>query len=347
MKKSLMTLTIMLAVAAMVAAFSCPAQAAVSGPCVECHTMHNSQGGIPMRVDDVVEPLSALLLDTCLGCHTNGDTGPYVGGYPFVKSSSGSLDDDLCLAGGFFQVTADTDDDNSNENHDIGSMAVPAGFDSGETTWYTGTADGLGCAGTNGCHGNEIVLDDMAAIAGGHHAPTAYRILYVGDEAVIGSGAKDYEAAIIATPTTGVVTSGDTQNVNIYSADVINETTISELCAKCHGDFHNESGTTGDVGVASPWIRHPTDVVIPSTWTIAGATLIGVDYKHNPVGWDDADYNVGEKKATCLSCHRAHGTDNQDLLRWGYVSTDPGGATQSAGDSSITYGCLGCHDRQR
>jgi predicted CXXCH cytochrome family protein len=314
--------------------------AAVSGVCSDCHTMHNSQGGGDMGL---ATPQSALLLNDCLGCHTTTSTDPLSDdkGYPFVKL--GSATDSNCLAGGFFQTDADTSDNNANENHDIGSQAVPAGFDDSETTWYKGTTEGLGCAGTNGCHGNETDLDDMAAIKGGHHDPSAYRILYVGTNGVVGSGAKDYEELVIRTPATTPVTSGDTQNVNIYSAGV-EDPSISELCAKCHGDFHNESGTTNDSGSASPWIRHPTDVEIPGNWTIGdeGNLLTGSDYKNNPVGYNDAD-DSGQRMATCLSCHRAHGTENADLLRWDY-------STQLAGqesDSQVTYGCLGCHDAQR
>ena len=291
-----------------------------------------------MRVGDIVEPLSALLLNDCLGCHTTTDGDPFVAGYPYVQLATGA-DDSNCLAGGFFPTTMGMGNNDDN-HHGIENMNEPAGFDSSETPWYTGTTDGLGCAGTNGCHGNETDLDDMAAISGGHHDPTAYRILYVGTDGVIGSGAKDYEELIIRAPATTPVTIGDDQNVNIYSAGV-NDPSISELCAKCHGDFHNENGTTGDCGSASPWIRHPTDVVIPTTWAIGdtGYTPDGDDYKHNPVGYDDATFDITNKKATCLSCHRAHGTANNDLLRWAY-------STQNAG-SGEDYGCLGCHDGQR
>jgi len=312
--------------------------AAVSGVCSDCHTMHNSQGGEPMRDDGVEAPLSALLLNDCLGCHTTTGVDPFVGGYPYVQLASGATDDN-CLAGGFFSTTMGMGNNDDN-HHGIGNTSEPAGFDEIETTWYTGTSDGLGCAGTNGCHGNETDLDDMAAIKGGHHDPSAYRILYVGTDGVVGSGAKDYEDAIIDDPSTSVVTSGDDQNVNIYSAGV-DDPSISELCAKCHGDFHNENGTTGDSGLASPWIRHPTDVAIPTTWEIGGTDYIpdGDDYKHNPVGYDDATFDITNKKATCLSCHRAHGTASNDLLRWGYSTQDAG-----SGDE---YGCLGCHDAQR
>ncbi|MCG7851001.1 MAG: hypothetical protein MIO92_00605, partial [Methanosarcinaceae archaeon] len=116
---------------------------------------------------------------------------------------------------------------------------------------------------------------------------------------------------------------------------------ISELCAKCHGDFHNESGTTADCGAASPWVRHPTDVAIPTTWAIGNTAYApdGNDYKNNPVGYDGATLDITAKRATCLSCHRAHGTANNDLLRWDYGTQLAGGANE--------YGCLGCHDAQR
>lgn len=321
--------------------------AAVSGQCNNCHTMHNSEDGEPMRLDDESEPLSALLVADCLGCHTTDGSDPLVDGYPFVRLASGASDDN-CLAGGFFQVTPDTGDNHKNQNHDIGATALPAGYDSNEATdWYAGDTDGLGCAGTNGCHGNEEIdlVDDMAAVRGGHHAPDTYRMLYVGGNPVVGSGAEDYEKAIIANPETTVVTVEDGQNVNIYSAGV-SDPSISELCAKCHGDFHNEVNTTDDVGSGSPWLRHPTDEAIPAAWAIgnAGYTPTRDDYKHNPVGYDNATYDITAKRVTCLSCHRAHGTANNDLLRWPY-------STQIAGlgpdDQDVKYGCLGCHDKQR
>ncbi|MBW1678120.1 MAG: hypothetical protein JRJ79_16345, partial [Deltaproteobacteria bacterium] len=45
-------------------------------------------------------------------------------------------------------------------------------------------------------------------------------------------------------------------------------------------------------------------------------------------------------RVTCLSCHRAHGTDNHDILRFDY-------STQIAGSTGVTAGCLGCHVGQR
>lgn len=306
------------------------AHAAVSGPCANCHTMHYSQGGSPDASWGSSGPYDSLLTNDCIGCHTTGGADPYVGGYPFVKSTAGSFDSSACLAGGFFAVT-DSVGNNDDVAHSLGNTNDPAGIAAAENSWYTGGTNGLSCAGTNGCHGNQTDLSDMAAIKGGHHDPSAYRILYVGTNAVLGTGAADYEEALI---------SGSGTVHNVYSATV-GGPSISELCGKCHSDFHGSD----DTNAASPFIRHPTDVAIPATWDIyanfATEWTGNADAMRNhPLGFNAETETVGNARVTCLSCHRAHGTEYNDCLRWDY------NATQIAGGGG-TEGCLGCHSRQR
>jgi len=361
MKKKTLFLTILVGTVALIAVFPLTAMAAVKGVCSNCHTMHNSQGTDPMAWDENGDPLataqSALLRSTCLGCHTTSDAEPLAvpplgsSEYPFVMSTGdGNFTDDNCLAGGFFSpLTVGNQDDNGDNNHTLRTQKLPAGYANDEALgdWYEGDTetDGLGCAGSNGCHGVHNVVDDMEAISGGHHADSLiYRMLYVGNDmtsdGVLGTGASDYEEDLIATPDLA-------DPHNIYSAGP-QDPSISELCAICHGNFHNEFGTVDDAGSASPWLRHPTDVDIPGGWHIGneGIALTASDFKNNPVGYDNAN-DAGQRRVTCLSCHRAHGTENMDLLRWGY-SGDDATQTQIAGvNSGVTYGCLGCHDRQR
>ena len=47
-------------------------QGKVTGECVNCHTMHNSQNGADLQAT----PQPTLLTDTCVGCHSSatGDT---------------------------------------------------------------------------------------------------------------------------------------------------------------------------------------------------------------------------------------------------------------------------------
>ena len=344
MKKSLNILTIMLAAVAMIAAFSCPALANVSGQCSSCHTMHDSENGSAMATGG---PHAALLLNSCIGCHTTTTSGDaYANATPFVAGPG--LGDSACCAGGFFPDTMGTGN-NNDEHHgiSIAQTNAPAGYDD---TWYTGTTtdNGLGCAGSNGCHGTQTDLSDMDAISGGHHdTSSTYRMLYVGTDTVCGDPAADYEEAIIASPETTVSLTGTNQNVNIYSAGTVGttEATISEFCGKCHGVFHGANGTpsNGTTNAADEWIRHPSDFALPAGWAMGGAyTFDGNDAKNNPFGFDNAEYTAGTTvtQATCLSCHRAHGTANNDLLRWAY-------STQTAGTATADYGCLGCHDAQR
>ena len=352
MKKTYINL-IMLGAAATLFTFAGSAQAAVSGQCSDCHTMHNSQGGGDFPGVGPDAPYSSLLVNDCLGCHTTDANNPFPdpggattdAGYPYVAGNGFS--DDNCLAGGFFTTTNFLQtDNNSNNEHSMGTTALPAGYNPAPD-WYTGDTNGFGCAGSNGCHGNHVDENDMDAIAGGHHnTDSAYRILYVdtqaqggssalADSAVDGVPTADYEEALIAN--TSYSTAPASLDHNVYSADTAADNTISELCAICHGNFHGAGTTDG-----ATWIRHPTDVVIPDDWTIgdeAAYTLTNSDNKRNPVGWDGAEEGNNERKATCISCHRAHGTANADLLRWAY-------STQDAG-SGVEYGCLGCHNKQR
>lgn len=343
MKKKILTLTIMTACIAMVALFCGTGYAAVSGPCVDCHTMHNSQGGAVMATGTDVGDAGygSLTRGTCGGCHTNtGTTDPLLNDYPRVMTTDST--DTNQLAGGFFTAISGETDDHSNTEHSIGSIVEPAGYDSSGyvgSDWYV-EANGLSCAGSSGCHGNETDSDPAKAIAGGHHANalkgsnTGYRMLQIGATAIIGTGASDYEKNLNAAP------SGDDPR-NYYSATASADGgSISRFCGKCHGNFHGNEGSSNTGVYNDAWVRHPTDQIIPVGWEISTLTnYTFVDWKANPVGTVNAvapaDNNM---YVTCLSCHRAHGSANDDILRFAYANQNAGGGG--------TTGCLGCHDRQ-
>lgn len=371
MRKILVTVCLLFMLLAFVLAMGGMAFAKVSGSCVNCHTMHNSQGNAPgVFGTGVIGPLGALVKSTCEGCHTTAGSDPLAtpsggsGLYPYVK---GNFSDMNCLAGGYFPLTTEKtatgfDPQNSGGNaHSLGSTYNPPGYDD---TWY-GAESGfekLSCAGDLGCHGDQnkrswdgAVNKEMDAIKGGHHGTAefiGYRMLITNIDGlqtpVAGTGASDYEKSLIANTTapTGLYTRTDaTYSHNIYSAGVDDNGTISKLCANCHGDYHGVVGT----GLSSPWHRHPTDLALPASWDPADDNISSnVDCKYNPFGFAvDAINTAGAKYATCLSCHRAHGTDNMDLLRFAYNTYLGDPATgQSAGGGNM-YGCLGCHSNQR
>ena len=104
MKKSLHSaILIVLAMA-----FACPAWAAVSGTCANCHTMHNSQGGSSMALGDPSPDAGfpSLLMNDCVGCHTSAtDWQDPVTGAPIVYNTT---EPSTYLAGGnFYWVKTD------------------------------------------------------------------------------------------------------------------------------------------------------------------------------------------------------------------------------------------------
>ncbi len=290
--------------------------AAVSGPCADCHTMHNSQNGTPMTFDGT-QPHPNLTRGSCWGCHTS-DT---------YDSLGVDLDSPTTTAGGTFNATIANSDAKKHNVVEIsdpeGTLTVVPGVATGSRgSNITNINQQFSCAGATGCHGRTDT-----GITGSHHAQNAgYRFLRIGNGAgtlVLGKGSPNRERGG-ATAT----------NHNVYSADTT--AGISRFCAECHGVFHTDTISNG------AFIRHPTDNLIPSTWNVT------VDYNNNPFAFTGTEYNnastntaytTNGARVACVSCHRAHGSAYDDILRFDY-------ATQVAGGGN-TVGCLGCHSAQR
>jgi hypothetical protein len=330
------------------------ALATVTGACVNCHTMHNSQGGAEMQLKDgETDPQGNLVRGTCVGCHGSTPAGAdnIVTNIPQVWHAAATD-----LAGGNFKYVL-TDD---TYGHNVQNIAAadptlantPPGYaaamDPSSSQYQTGSR--LTCAGANGCHGNRDETTDYAAVKGAHHASdavlkfggiveasqgasvaTSYRFLYKvkgGEDTdwqntVAAADHNEYKGAVYAARTT------------MAWADV---NTISELCAECHGSFHM-SGATG-IGTATPWIRHPTDVLIPNSGEYAS-----ISTTYNPTvpvaraaipAAASGTVAAGTDIVMCLSCHRAHASGYADILRWDY-------STMIANGGSLSTGCFVCH----
>lgn len=331
--------------------------AAVKGACVNCHTMHNSQHGAVVAGADPVEAL--LNKASCFACHTGDNTGLDAGimngsGIPFVFSTAADYGVDTLAGGNFRWVAAGA----NATGHNVLDVAAadtaftannfqPPGFDAvnypdsegdklngGVANWTTQ----LTCAGTNGCHGTHDTTEQFGAVRGAHHlvdssidgltVGTSYRFL-IGIE---GKEDVDWE-----------FTNSDTDH-NQYkgSSDSVDDSTISYLCAECHGKFHT-AGSSNDENGTNPWLRHPTDFdmnelgagteykfyttydpMVPVASTVVSAVKSTI----NSV--------AGDAIVTCISCHRAHGSPHEDLLRWDYTTG------MVAGNGAGT-GCFVCH----
>ena len=265
---------------------------------------------------------------------------------------------------------------NNGDVDPILGMTPPGGPDMGEA--YIGSAnDRLTCAGTFGCHGNREEPDPVASIKGGHHSSVTKRSRDGSDMAnsyrmllgVQGKVADKWESG----QTNQLLTYNDLEdsstNVNIYKGIDLKDGgpqstkykpgvggSINGLCGECHGNaseempngFHNLAGLRSIVDDPnSPWKRHPTDVVMDKGEYL-GYPNGGGDYSTEaPVGFildfstDDLLTNLQSTKKVvlCISCHRAHGSQYDDALRWDYDA-------MVGEDADFQNGCFRCHTQK-
>lgn len=247
------------------------------------------------------------------------------------------------MAGGNFYWVTQTG--GAPKGHNVAGIASPdtrfSTVPGSSASYYQVT-----CAGASGCHGDRSKSDQYQAMYGAHHdddsiidgttVGKSYRFL----KGILGKEDSDWEQSVSNADHNqykGVDRTDETQD---------DPSTISHLCAECHGDFHNGSGNISSGTWGSPWLRHPTDYDM-------GSTPSGSEYRqyyystkgdnlYNPLV-PVASEDVSSVKSsvtfnkdtiiTCLSCHRAHGSPYDSIMRWDYKSW-PG---------SGTNGCTVCH----
>lgn len=312
---------------------------AISGQCVTCHTMHDSQDGAVMASGG---PIDLLLKSTCLGCHSSvasetikSGNIPVVyntAGYPAGTRGSGTT---APLAGGNF-YTADGTAASDAKVHNVTGIA--AGVDVTLGNVPPGGADlaeQLTCAGTKGCHGDRTIAGANAAIKGAHHTNIAtgldgtttaksYRFL----KGVTGVEQATWEQTASSTAHNGYKAATDSDGTAVD---------ISVLCTGCHTNFHGAANT----GSPEPWQRHPTDIVL----TAAVVTGYGGAYLlETPVALATPSTSSSTvdntSRVICMSCHNTHGSTYADMLRFDYT-------TMNAGNAVNNNGCETCHQAQR
>jgi hypothetical protein len=342
--------------------FASSLQAKMTGACSDCHTMHNSQNGQPMIYlapgETDTTPKGALLRGTCLGCHGRGPTN-IVNGTPQVLHTGTDL-----AAGNFAYITG-AKPRISGDSNTVGHNVIDLGTNETILTSPPGdqnntniTNNNFTCSGTKGCHGNRAEGDKLLSLKGAHHTDDtvlkfgsglnednqggtvglSYRFL----KGVKGGEDSDWQATI--SPTKHNEYKGASSMGSSSLTDPAGNT-MSGLCAECHGYFYGT--TSSEAGNASPWLRHPTDIILPGATTeyqyYNGGTgsnnpynldvpVARVNIPDSPSGF--VNPGTGEAIVMCLSCHRAHASPYYKMMRWDYKSSTL---------SEALSGCNVCH----
>jgi len=348
-----------IAAMSLIAVFSGPALAEISGQCSNCHTMHNSQGGDSMAFDGSSGPYSSLTRGTCFGCHGQGtgDNIVTVGGseIPQVYHT-----DSTDLAAGNYRYIVTGGDAKGHNVVEIDGVDATLTTPPGWAHSFPEMRDNLACSGKYGCHGLPIAPADGSSMGGSHHqnvdgrcdtadeVSNSYRFLIsvkgfenMGTHKYQNLDANNHNEYFGATEPGGA----SSPCVGCHSMHAppptftVPNNSISGFCGTCHYHYHVLDGIGGSA--SGPFIRHPSDVVLPVGGEFAGYTAYDVSA---PVGRTTVPSSIsstvtpGTDVVTCLSCHMAHASPYDDMLRWDYATMQAGTTGGAAGS-----GCFACH----
>jgi len=356
--------------------FSSVSMSVMSGQCSNCHTMHNSQGGQPMVTytygSETTDAKEFLLRGTCLGCHAMGTSNKieYIGGseVPQVLHTDPTGD----LAGGNFAYLlglkgSGADDKKGHNIVDFGNPDDTLSQPPGRRHDINNISSYFSCAGSRSCHGQRGGAGSgLEALKGAHHKNASagnrldtadqiynsYRFL----NAVKGlenngqnnpsTKWQNYDATNhneyygATSPMDFNVTGCTTCHTSPGTNAGPSNNTISGFCATCHGYFHLlTSGSREGIGddTVSPFLRHPTDVILPNSGEYSSVTTYSII---TPVARTTVPSTIsstvtpGSDVVMCLSCHGAHATNYYKMLRWDYKSSTL---------STAISGCTNCH----
>ncbi|MCB2183808.1 MAG: hypothetical protein KQH63_17400 [Desulfobulbaceae bacterium] len=342
------------------------------GHCHTMHNSQGGEGVVKKMIDGVMEtegnetPNQSLLVSNCVGCHAGTNDG--TGDTPYVLDTSAEPQYGAggnTLAGGNFYWVMSDDDTGHNvldiAAEDVRHGSIPPGFNQSFNPGGNYDTDSrLTCSGTNGCHGKLTSADQYADLSRAHHGNDDV----IDGQSIAGSfrflmgvqGLEDSDWEYQPTSTEHNQYKGEDRSDDGSRSTVVVDSksypvTISGLCGNCHANFHsNASGIDEDGNMSSPWLRHPTDFDLGSTaggseyrsYNGAGDSSSAPYSLQSPVASSnvsvvlstvDVSSATGEALVNCLSCHRAHGSPYDAILRWDFKSWPGGGYN----------GCAVCH----
>ena len=331
-----------------------PARAKIRGNCSNCHTMHNSQGGLPMAYE-INESLSgytsdqspnpSLLVTNCIGCHSSTGSSVIENGVPIVFNM-GAAPANYLAAGNFCWVR----NDDAKGHNVLGISPIDSNLTSAPgNPWNCANSchislavrqtaiDALG-SGCEGCHLNVKHHADKGTGTKYVNAFPWYRFLsgHMSGENHGVEGIEDEDRQYTYSPTDHNEYQGMEGDYTSPAGFYNLGNTMTAFCCGCHGNFHIEQDS-------GSWIRHPSDASIPNSGEYAAA--FGESHIYNPLvpvarptsfswtGGPSPTVTIGTDMVMCLSCHRAHGSPYYKMMRWDYMNWPENGYD----------GCGTCH----
>lgn len=346
-----------------------PILAKVTGECVNCHTMHNSQGGSPMPgVGSISEtgPFGALTRGTCVGCHSNTGSATIKtlgsSNIPVVFNTAAPVNE---LAGGNFYWVV-----NSGESYGHNVLTIPGIVQDTKLSEAPGiptqAQNGGACDGCHSkiadctsCHNPYHHGEDERPVVGVTQKGNALKAVYY---RYLANGSSHHSAGGVS----GIEDSDwertkSSSDHNEYKGGVLTTSgghdtdhSMSDYCGGCHQKFHDSSL----VGTSSPWLKHPNNYALPADvnkeyrlYNTQDGTTKGLYNPQAPVARPDlTGYSGPSDQVTpstdqvfCLSCHRPHGTPYKDILRWAYDPADGGQMIAGTSGPGARTGCFICH----
>jgi hypothetical protein len=355
--------------------------AKITGPCVNCHTMHASQngtsGGIAYGGSSLPQP--ALTRGTCFGCHGQGTANKIVtiGGsdIPQVYHTDGYGD----LAGGNFAYilgakgsgASDAKGHNIIElNNEDDVLNGPPGpinqFFHDQIVLDTN----LTCAGENGCHGTNRITGSgsgITAVKGAHHnnvdgkcdtantVANSYRFL-CGVKGLENTGTykwQNYNANNhneYFGVTTPLILGCGGGEISCHGGPCPTSSpngSISAFCGTCHGLFHTLTGPGMEnwegIGrtTSSPFQRHPTDIVLPASGEYSAYTNYSVEAPIGRASVPDAMSSIVTPGIDVVTCLSCHGAHGTNYSD--ILRWDYSTMVAGGGGSG---GCFTCHTQK-
>jgi hypothetical protein len=264
--------------------------------CSDCHTIHNSSGGLPMRYDGLSMPAQDLLraedpTHLCLACHD--------GSRPDAPDVVAPVGAGLDPAGGWF---AENPLGAQNPfGHDLMTLA-PAPAPGGPDVL---TLTCLSCHTPHGNANHRNLLEEPPGSSNpGPVSVVVSELVGGGTGGGTGSSGGGGGPVHITPPTPG---SGPGGAGSYESRFLLYKSGISAWCNDCHGDFHGRTGN--EEGASEPWLRHPQDEELQGAY--------GADFVTPRVPVETPTDDLvpsGDDRVFCLSCHKAHGSDRPSGL---------------------------------